>query len=95
VAFVPEGAGLVRGAVPDDHELGAEGMEAVEVAGERADLLAAEDSTKVADEHEHDGAVAPEGGEGDLGAGSVEDGERGEIVSERHVGSGSARRFTP
>jgi hypothetical protein len=50
----------VRGAVADHHDLGAGGADLVPAVAQLRDLLAAEQSAEVADEHEHDRALAPQ-----------------------------------
>ena len=50
----------VRGAVPDDDELGPSGVDVIQSVAQLRDLLTAEQSAEVSDEGEHDRAVRPE-----------------------------------
>jgi hypothetical protein len=59
VMFVAERAGLVDRAVSDHDQLGAERADAIELRRELSNLLAAEQSAEMPDEHQHGGLAGP------------------------------------
>ena len=78
-----------RRAITDDVELGARGVQALQVAMQLHRVLSAVQSTKVADEHEHGGPVTPQRMQRDGRAELVQDRQRADRLRPLHVSLGA------